>query len=64
LEEPQRKIVELVLAGGRIGTKDSAKKLRVSVATARRYLGGLVQKGILKPHGQGSRLSYQLAGNE
>jgi predicted HTH transcriptional regulator len=64
LDVPQRKLVELVLAGGRIGTKDSAAKLGISIATARRYLSGPVQQGILATHGKGSRLSYQLAGCE
>jgi ATP-dependent DNA helicase RecG len=64
LDEPQRKIVEIVLAKGRIATKDSAKSLNVSVATARRYLGNLVKKGILESRGRGSRLTYQLGGGE
>ncbi len=64
LDEPQRKIVEIVLAKGRIATKDSAKSLNVSVATARRYLGNLVKKGILESRGRGARLTYQLGGGE
>ncbi len=64
LDAPQRRIVEFVLANGRIGTKDSAKKLRVSLATARRYLGSLVQRGILEARGRGSTLTYHLAGEE
>jgi ATP-dependent DNA helicase RecG len=64
LEEPQRRIIEFVLANGRIATKDAAEKLRVNVATARRYLGGLVQKGVLESRGGGPRLSYHLAGSE
>ncbi|MCX6926921.1 MAG: winged helix-turn-helix transcriptional regulator, partial [Verrucomicrobia bacterium] len=61
---PQRKIVEFVLANGRIATKDAAKKLKVDVATARRYLGGLVKNGLLESYGSGPRLSYHLAGSE
>jgi len=64
LEEPQRKLVEMVLADGRIATKEAAKKLKVDVATARRYLGVLVQKGVLESRGSGPRHSYQLAGSE
>ena len=52
------------LATGRIATRDVAKKLKVNVATARRYLGALVQKGVLESHGSGPRLSYHLAGSE
>jgi ATP-dependent DNA helicase RecG len=64
LEDHQRRIVELVLANGRIATKDAAKRLKVNVATARRYLSSLVQKGVLESRGSGPRLSYQLAGSE
>lgn len=64
LAEPQRRILELVLANGRIATKDAAKKLKVNVATARRSLSGLVQKGILESRGSGPRLTYHLAGGE
>jgi len=64
LDEPQRKIVGLVLANGRVATRDAAKKLKVNVATARKYLGALVQKGVLESRGSGPRLSYQLAGSE
>ncbi len=64
LDQPQREIVEFVLANGRIATKDAAKKLKVNVATARRYLGSLVQRGVLESRGSGPRLTYHLAGND
>ncbi len=64
LNPPQRTIVEFVLANGRIATKDAAQKLSVDVATARRYLGGLVQKGVLESRGSGPRRTYHLAESE
>jgi ATP-dependent DNA helicase RecG len=64
LEEPQRRLAEWALANGRIATGEAAKKLKVDVATARRYLGGLVEKGLLERRGVGRFRFYQIAGSE
>ena len=64
LDEPQRKLVEFVLANRRIATQDAARLLNVNVATARRYLAGLVQKAIFESRGSGPRLAYHLTESE
>ena len=64
LEPQEQKIVDSVMIRGRIGASECAKELDVNVATARRYLRKLVDKGLLESRGSGPRLAYYLAGAE
>lgn len=64
LEPHQRRIVDLVTSQGRLATRECAKRLKVSEASARRYMQKLVDEGILEPRGSGSNLAYWLVGGE
>ncbi len=62
LEEPQRKIVQLVLAKGRVATDEVAKQLRVDPRVARRYLQKLRTLNVLEARGEGPKQHYVLGG--
>jgi ATP-dependent DNA helicase RecG len=64
LEQQQQRIIDLVMTRGRLATSECAKELNVDVATARRHLRKLVDKGLLESRGSGPRLAYYLAGAE
>jgi predicted HTH transcriptional regulator len=64
LDPQEQKIVDSVMIRGRIAASECAKELDVNVATARRYLRKLVDKGLLESRGSGPRLAYYLAGAE
>lgn len=64
LDESQRKIIQLIVENGRTATGQCAAELSVNVATARRHLRKLVDKGLLGTRGSGPRLTYHLSGDE
>jgi len=58
------KILDLVMTRGRLSASECAKELDVDVATARRHLRILVDRGVLETRGSGPQLAYHLAGSE
>jgi predicted HTH transcriptional regulator len=64
LGRQEQKIVNLVMTRGRLSASECAKKLDVDVATARRHLKKLVDRGVLETRGSGPQLAYHLAGSE
>jgi ATP-dependent DNA helicase RecG len=64
LEQQEQRVINLVMTRGRLATSECAKELDVDVATARRHLRKLVDKGLLEIRGSGPRLAYYLAGSE
>ena len=61
LEEPQQKIIELLAARGALPTRVCAAESAMSLATARRHLRVLVEKGLVKTRGRGPSRTYNLA---
>lgn len=64
LEQRQKRIVELVLVRGRLGTSECAKELGIDAKNARSHLRKLVDKGLLEIRGAGPRSAYYLTGSE
>jgi len=64
LERQEQRVINLVMTRGRLATSECAKELDVGVATARRHLRKLVDKGLLESRGSGPQLAYYLAGSE
>jgi ATP-dependent DNA helicase RecG len=62
LDKRQRGIIDFIQKHGRIDRAESMRRFKISRASATRYLGGLVELGILEKQGEGRATHYVFVG--